>query len=205
MIIRIIQSRICTSAYRRCITRASLSKMPCIPANASAEDFQSASYMVESVYRPTEGGVWFAMTTAESTSMGGNPQYWDVYILNGAHTFDALPFAYTGGVLPHRLGTFGDCIADSGRYATMEEYCQADYAGQWHRHWVGYSNQHLTLDSQWWCLDLYYQPPQLVYSPYWMWYLMIDQCDPSEYWKGRILYYNGMKVIGIEQDHGVRL
>ena len=172
-------------------------KMPCIRANATMEEFRDASYMVETVYRNTEGGVWLATTTPESNAWGGLPRYWDVYFLEGATAVDVMPFAYARS-LPQRISTFGEHLAASVTYTTMEDYCRANFAGQWHRHWVGYSQKHLTLDNEWYCFDLYYQSPQLAYSPYevWLWYLMIDQCDPSSYWRGRMLYCNGMRVMG---------
>ena len=75
----------------------------------------------------------------------------------------------------------------------MQMYCETEYVGQWHRHYRGFSMRYNTLDQQWHALDVYWQPPRMLYGPLWMWYVMLDQIEPNEYWRGRIMYFNGTR------------
>ena len=178
--------------------------MPVLSTATHAE-FQRASYMIEAVYRsiPMSNDVWFAMTTPASNAGGGYPDLWDVFLLPAAgHLFDVLPFRYLPEDIPIvRLGSFGEVdaeIRDRGRYPNMQSYCQAHNGHRWYRHWVGFSQRYHTLDGQYHCLDVYWQPPQMVYGPVWIWYVMMDQNEPTEYWRGRIMYFNGCRDMGVE-------
>ena len=100
-----------------------------------------------------------------------------------------------------RLGSFGEVdaeIRDRGRYPNMQSYCHAHNGHRWYRHWVGFSQRYHTIDGQYHCLDVYWQPPQMVYGPVWIWYVMMDQNEPTEYWRGRIMYFNGCRDMGVE-------
>ena len=164
--------------------------------------------MIEAVYRLTPDGVWLAMTTAQSNAGGGYPELWDVYIIPGASVVDVLPFRYIPqGLEPRRIGKFGEVwpqTRDRRRYPTMQAYCQAHHVQQWYRHWCGFSQDYHTLDKEYHCLDVYWQPPQMLYGPVWIWYVMMDQNEPSEYWRGRIMYFNGTRDMGgVELAHSI--
>ena len=38
----------------------------------------------------------------------------------------------------------------------------------------------------------------MIYGPVWIWYVMVDQVKPTEYWRGRIMYFNGTRDLGEE-------
>ena len=170
--------------------------------SATHTEFRYASYVVEAVYRPIPTGVWLAMTSPASTAAAGYPDLWDVFILPQASVVDVLPFRYIPeGLAAQRIGRFGDIwpeIRDRRRYPTMQSYCQAHFVRQWYRHWCGFSQQYHTLDGEYHCLDVYWQLPQMLYGPVWIWYVMMDQNEPSEYWRGRIMYFNGIRDLGLE-------
>ena len=167
-------------------------------------EFRYASYMVEAVYRPTQGGVWLAMTNPESNNAGGYPDLWDVYFLPQALVVDVQPYRYIPeGLAAQYMGRFGDVwpeIRNRRRYPTMASYCQGNYVNQWYRHWCGFSQQYQTLDERWYALDVYWQPPRLLYREEWIWYVMMDQNEPNQYWQGRILYFNGIRNMGIDNS-----
>ena len=165
--------------------------------NASSEVFRNAAYAVEAVYRETDDGVWLAMTTRESNQNGGYPEFWDVWRLPQAVAIDVLPFrSIPLGLAAYRIGKFADHwpeICDRTRYHNMQMYCQTEYVGQWYRHWCCFSVEYCTLNQQWHALDIYWQPPRMLYGPWWMWYVMLDMNEPREYGRGRIMYFNGKR------------
>ena len=119
---------------------------------------------------------------------------------------DVLPFRY--GFEGMRKGFFGEVfppIQDRQRYPTMDHYIQTNFVGTWYRHWVGFSNTYLTLDKAWYCLDAYWQPPNMLYGQHWIWYMMMDWHEPSEYQRGRIMYFNGIRDMGVEPVYPARL
>ena len=165
-----------------------------VPASATYAASKYASTMVEAVYRPIPDGVWLAVTTPESNAGGGYPELWDVWILPQAPVVDVLPFRYIPkGHAPRRIGSFGDYspeIRDRRMYPTMQSYCQRHYVGKWYRHRCASG-----IDG---CLDVYWQTPQMLYGPVWNWYVMMDECEPAEYWRGRMMYFNGQRDMGSE-------
>ena len=80
----------------------------------------------------------------------------------------------------------------------MQQYVQTNYVGMWYRHWVGFSQTYLTLDNNWYCSDVYWQPPSMLYGQIWVWYVMMDQNEPTEYRHGRIMYFNGTRDMGVD-------
>ena len=141
------------------------------------------------------------MTTPESNAGGGYPDLWDVFLLPWAgHLLDVLPFRSLPEDIPIvRLGSFGEVdaeIRDRRRYPNMHLYCQAHNGHRWYRHWVGFSQQYPTLQGQHYALDVYWQTPSMMYGPIWIGYVMLDQCEPSEYWRGHIMYFNGRRDVG---------
>ena len=78
----------------------------------------------------------------------------------------------------------------------MQSYCMAHYPHQWYRHWVGFSQQYPTLQGDHYALDVYWQTPSMMYGSVWIWYVMMDQCELADYWKGRIMYFNGRRDMG---------
>ena len=164
----------------------------------AGDPYPQRSYTVEAVYRRCEHGVWLAMTTAESNRNNGNPAFWDVYILHQALCVDVLPFRY---VPPNQcieyIGKFGDVCGRNMQ--TMQQYCQqSEHAGHWYRHWVGWSMHYHTIDGAYHALDVYWQPPGLIFGSLWVWYVMQDQCEPADYWRGRMLYWNGVRDLGMD-------
>ena len=146
--------------------------------------------------------VWFAMSTPASTANGGDPALYDVYRLPRAAVDDPLPFQYVPWDADmDYLGPLGDvfpAIRDKRRYPTIASFCHINHVGQWYRHWVGYSLHSFSLDERHHALDVYWQPPRISFGPVWFWYVMPDQIEPAEYWRGRMLRWMGKKFLGMQ-------
>ena len=172
-----------------------------VPWGASTDVFNEASYTVQTVYRWDGEGILLFMTSGESNTGGSFPDLWDVFYLPGAMPFDVLPFRYTEAPA-YPLGTFAQYwppIRDRTLYPTMFAYCAHHHPGDWYRHWVGYSMWYHTLDRNWHALDLYWQPPQMYRADTWIWYCVLDETEPREFWRGKIVYFNGYRVLGPEE------
>ena len=178
-----------------------------VSAGASAEEFKAASYLVEAVYRQTPQGIVYLMSTAMSNSSGGKPKYFEMYEVHHCHAIDVLPWQYVPMELMQCKGLFGEVwpdIRNDIKYPTMAAYCDQHFKGEWYQHWVGYSAQHYTLDGKWHCLDLYWQKREFAFTNMWVWYCLLDQSEPSDYWQGRILYLNGFRDNGLAEAYPAR-
>ena len=162
-----------------------------VPATATPAEFQQASYMVESVYRQADQGVLMLMTTAAS-NRSGSPADWDVYIMPGAVASAVLPYR-TATAPSRRIGVLGDVDIRSVNVPSMREYIQVIQPGQWYRTWAGYNQQHLTLDYRWYACDMYHQAQGALYSARFTWYILVDCIEPSEYWRTRMLWAEGIR------------
>ena len=175
-----------------------------VPATATPAEFAAASYMVEAVYRvvPGTGTVFYAVTTGDSNREGGYPELWDVYHFPAECLVDVLPFRYISDwrhvEYKGRLGVVSPETKDRMRYPTMQSYCEASRLVGWYRHWIGFSQPYHTLDGRYHCLDVYWQTPHMLYGSVWIWYVMLDAIEPTEYWRGRIMYFNGTRNLGLE-------
>ena len=105
----------------------------------------------------------------------------------------------------HRIGTLGQHwppVCNRQRFPSMRayiEFTQMQFGTKWYRHYVGFSLYNLTLDGRYHSLDLYWQTPAMLYGPEWIWYYVMDQSDPCDYWRGRILSFNGICDLGVEE------
>ena len=164
------------------------------------QEHRSASYMVEAYYRQGHDHVYLLCTTAVSNRNGGLPGFWEVWILPGSRVHDILPYHYIKNGYAECIGRLSAVDPSSQSYASMREYIARNNPGQRYRHWVGYSQQHRTLDDMWYAVDLYWQTPSMLYQELWVWYILIDCNEPSQYHRARIVYHNGMRDMGPEED-----
>ena len=93
------------------------------------------------------------------------------------------------------MGRVGDLDSGADAFDSMEPYSQMRFPRcVWHHVFAGYNPQHSTLDGQWYATDLYVQPPALRFSEVYLWSIMLDCNDPSEWWYHRIAYTVGIRI-----------
>ena len=108
------------------------------------------------------------------------------------------------GFVPRRIGTLGEIQPETRQtrlYPTMEQYVKVAFPWTWFRHWVGISRNYRTLDHQYYALDLYWQTPNTLYTDIWAWYIVLDQCEPSEYWRGLFVNQRAIPFWCYSQKH----
>ena len=167
-----------------------------VPSTATEAEFQQASYMIEAVYRQGDQGVLMLMTTARS-NRSGSPADWDVFLMPGAVAAAVLPY-WTATGESRRIGALGDVDIRSVNVPSMREYIQLITPAQWYRVFVGYNPKHLTLDRRWYACDMYVQAPGMLYTTRYIWYILADCVEPSEYWRARLAWAEGMRDISFD-------
>ena len=133
-----------------------------VRAGATEAEFIDASYMVESVYREAEGGVFMLMTTPAS-NRSGRPEDWDIFFMPGATAAAVLPLRTATGP-SRRIGPLGERDSRSIYAPSMREYTQLINPGAWYRIFCGYSARWPALDGEWYACDLYLQAPGNLYT-----------------------------------------
>ena len=137
-----------------------------ILATASREVFLQQAYLVESYWKQAVAPPIGVLCMVASPRRRIDD--YDVWLIPGAAAASISPY-HKRTDEPVYLGRLGDYDPFVMESESMEQYlAEAAVQGQWYRIWCG-DNPHLSQDRQYHVCDLFYQPPEYLFSDTYVW------------------------------------
>lgn len=80
------------------------------------------------------------------------------------------------------------------RYVSIKQFLREMYrgAGLYHGH-VGYSNRFATSDEQYYAVDFYWQPPRMLDSEEYIWFVLRNVYQPIDWYKADLIQLCGYR------------
>ena len=166
-----------------------------IPWGATSAVVAERRYVAVTSYREVQGGVLQLRSTEASDRNFNLPQYFDVWLLQGASVHALLPYhTLSSGEQCIRMCSLLEWDPPVATCRSIQQYVERLSTQWWYRQWVGFSPMHQTQEGGWYAVDLFHQPPDLLHNSegHWVWYVLLDCNEPKEYHRARVALQNGM-------------